>query len=245
MTLPAASPPKGYRQPGLEVQQWAARLQALRAMGQKVGEMYEAQILEQLWLIHRAFERESDFIFFAETELGMDGAAACHQVRVWGAAREDRQLREMAQSQPLRAMHLVTDLAHLRDSEIDPVGVTEVLALPARQRATAIDELLRLKKSHGHHPDDLGEIRGLRAERDAALAALAAQKKGARQPAEDLGLVLEGLAEIEKDIADLVELLQPVREHMTPTVRERLLRLTDLASGSLDGLAALAGEDDV
>ena len=239
MTLPAASPPEGYRQPSLEVQQWATQLLSLRGLAQQIGEMLEAQILEHLWRIHQAFERECDFIFFAESELHMGGAAACYQAEVWGAARENRRLREIAQQQPHRAMQLVADLAYTPASEINHAGVAEVLALPARKRATAIHELLLHSSSAGHHPDDMRKIRALEGERDAALAA------SARQPAEDISLVIEGLMAIEKEIARLGERLLAVREQVTPAARERLLRLTDLASGGLDGLAALAGEDDV
>ena len=134
----------------------------------------EAKMMERLWLIRREFNDDVEFATFICDQTELMPGDAIKRVLTWNEARNNRELRELAQARPRELMRVVVDLV---DGGLDSVArdapeVVKIMAMPPRKRSAEIKRLLEHQNNGKHHPADREEIEVLKQERDAAVKEL-------------------------------------------------------------------------
>lgn len=160
------------------------KMTAIYQQTMQILERSQATIMECMWEIKTRHCGDDDGEFYAFAARHIDIVAPGEAVKLantWAGARQNRGLRELAQSQPGQAVRLVCQLTNGGALEAleDDAEVARLLSMPPRKRAKAIREMIAVKRSvkAGHYPADRERIKALEAERDAAVAALEAQDK--------------------------------------------------------------------
>lgn len=160
------------------------KMTAIYQQAMQILERSQAAIMECMWEIKARHCGDDDDEFHAFAARHIDIVAPKEAVKLanaWAGARQNRELRELAQRKPGQAIKLVCQLTDGGALEAlqDDAEVARLLSMPPRKRAKAIREMIDVQQSveAGHHPADRERIKALEAERDAAVAALKAQDK--------------------------------------------------------------------
>ena len=139
-----------------------AEIKALRNLVVQMAQVAEAQIMERLWRVRSEFDDERNYCRFVEFHLSIPQKQALAYVAAWEGARQNRRLRELAQSEPSQAMEFVQ---RLTDHGLDDVTekdseVARLLSLPPRKQIKVLRELLDAKEhaNDGRLPDDVRRI---------------------------------------------------------------------------------------
>ena len=228
---PAAEPPTA----AAAFERIRAWRQALRA----IAGVAEAQVMAACWVVREALPDRADFEAAVARELGglLDPDRALALAETWGVARRQRALRVLASSDPGEAVRFVRDLAEAAGSEgaealdDDDREVAELLALPPRRRRERLRSLVRLRRGAAPPPAPV---------RIEAPAPPPPAPAGPGEP----DRLLSALREIEGRLQGLAAEVGAARGDpgWTAARWERLLKLTDLATGDLDEMAVAAHE---
>ena len=220
--------------------QAAQRILAWRDAVHTLSAIAEAQVMEAAWAIRREHSDRDAFGAFVERNLGdvLDADRAWSMAETWDAARRNRQLRELARRRPEEAVAFVRDFAESADGALDDDDreAVELLSAPPRQRRARLRELQADARAagEGRNPADVRRIAELEAERDEAV--FQARLAG---PVADPA---ETLAEDERRLAARADEIDALRGKLSAAAADRLLRVADMAMGSLERImSALQG----
>ena len=230
----AAAPPAALTD--LSALEIVHRMTAIYQQAMQILEQSQAAIMECLWEIKAKHCNDDDAEFCAFASEHIDIVAPAEALKLantWAGARQNRDLRELAQSKPGQAIKLVcqlTDAGALKALE-DDAEVARLLSMPPRKRAKAIREMIDVQQSveAGHHPADRERIKTLEAERDAAVAALEAQDKVAN-------LADAPMAQLAQYAEDCDGVLQQVRDFVAAS--DQRLAQADFSAVEDDALLA-------
>ena len=203
----------------------------------EVAPVAHAQIMESWWVIRQEHPERPAFDAFLHAQ-GLDRFSDVDQAWLmadtWDVARRQRSLRDLAADHPSDAVSSVwefvqagrkEDLAKLNENNRK---VAEILSLPPRKRTAAIHDLVEYRLER--------------------LDLAPAEPPPSPPPPPNTA------GELEKCIGELREMVQRLDglAHVLPdrlagdsrnrSRRERILPLTDLATGALDNIASAAAE---
>jgi len=223
----------------LTAEQAVERIRALREFVDSVSAVAEAHVMAACWSIRREIPEREAFETFAAGRLGdvLGADRAWALAQAWDAARHGRSVRELARKRPHEAVALVRDYAEaVPGGDFDDLDreAAAIVSLPGKQRRERLRELAASASAAraGRHPDDVERIRVLEAERDEAEAADAAR---AVDPASTL-------AEDERRLAARADEFDALRGRLSAAAVDRLLRVADMAMGSLERIMAALQE---
>ncbi len=141
----------------------------------------EALIMERTWGVRADINDPDLFSLFMAQTSPFTADQANNMANTWEAARQNRDIRELAKSNPSRALEFVHQIFNegVSDEVLgNPKEVLRLLALPIKKKMKAIGDLLEAKKTgkYGRKPEDVEQIKTLTAEKDALVEALGKTK---------------------------------------------------------------------
>ena len=194
----------------MSLQELAGYAQSIYHEGQYMMDRYQAMLMEVFWTMRQRFESDAAFEDNFSEIVRIPHLKAGHisgMVATWGAARKNRELRALTNNQPKQALIFVRKLEDT-ELEADDPRVTELLTMAPAKRNRKLKELIDAREAYGagHHPDDHEALKTAEAERDAALAELAAKQKGteAESLTAQLHAQIEQLKTLEGDLAHII-----------------------------------------
>lgn len=229
---------------GLPALQAAQRIRTWREVLHAMSATAEAQVMASCWAIRREHVDREAFDAFVARHLDgvLRGDQAWALADTWDAARRNRGIRDLASTRPDEAVALVTGYAEAVPDggfDEDDRELVELLAAPPRKRRTRLRELraAAMAARENRDPEDVRRIRELEGERDDALVqARIAGAGGAIDP-------MELLAEDERRLSARADEFDGLRGRLSDGARDRLLRLADMAMGSLERISWTLQQD--
>ena len=227
--------------------QAAQRVRAWHETLRTLSAIAEAQVMEAMWVIRREYPKRAAFVEFVAARVGIVAPRrAWLMAQTWDAARRNRNMRRLAETQPDEAIEFARGLVEagqeerLANLDDDDREIAEALTGTPRQRRSRLRKLLDAERAAatGRHPVDVKRIEDLTAERDAALVAAEAGGERTASPAS----LTADLQKVERTVATLAEAAAEALRAgaVGESARERLLRTIDLMIGSLDRISAAA-----
>lgn len=244
--------------PALNTEVMAAveEIKAIRALTIQMAQIAEAKIMERLWTIRKEFPDDRAFGDFAAEHIKIDAKTALRYVVTWDGARQNREIRELANAAPDKAMAFVQRLTDGGIGEVipDDKEVARLLSMPTRKQHQALRELIDTSHavSEKRHPADRERIKTLEAERDSAVAALQSSNviELDSHPAAIANGLVDELQVVESTLAALALraeqcLAGDVPDDVPDSVRDRVVRWSDLASAAIDQITRAAFGSEV
>ena len=197
---------------------------------------------------HRQIASDAEFYAFVESQTPIDRRRARLMVDTWAVARRRRELRELAQHQPSEALALMQSAidAGVQLADATDKQVAELLSRPPRQRNQAIRELIESHQAKEGHSSAAGKpTRTMRAEPDDAGGVGAETRTARTHPPSRAASLAEELQRVERSLSQLaMDAPVALGGNVPGRVRERVLRLSDLANQSLDRITGTLVESD-
>ncbi|MXW02200.1 MAG: hypothetical protein F4060_02550 [Holophagales bacterium] len=226
----------------------AAEIRTLWAAGQalvRLGQEIEAKVMEGLWTIRREVGDEG-FDDFVGRHTPVEAEQARRMVDGWEVARKNRALRELAQSRPTDALHLLGEAvdAGVDLSDATDQQVADIMVKPPRRRHGAIRALIESAET-GETPATREKIRALEEERDEALEQLNFERVTRGHPSSRATELIRSLEELERRAGDLAMDAVLSLQGAPETTRERATALAGALADSAERIGSLAfGEGD-
>ena len=216
---------------------------------EKVSTLAEVQRMGAAWAIQREHPERADFDAFVGPRLA--GMYTAEQLWLmaenWSMSRSSPRLRDLTRSHPGEALEVTRTLVEAGQQERlarldrNDRELLEVLDGPTREMSARLRKLLEQR-----NPEDVKRIETLTEERDAAREALAEARGVQAMPGAAVVAAVEQLAEFERHAVALADTIEAaVRDEGPPSdsVRDRMLRLNDMATGALDRISVAMQRD--
>ena len=226
----------------------AARIRALHVAARTFAQLIEAQIMEALWIIRRELPVDAEFDAFVESQTPLERRRARLMVETWAVARRRRELRELAQHQPSEALALMQSAidAGVQFADATDRQVTELLSRPPRLRNQAIRELIQTHQAKEGHPSAAEKPTETKStDPDDAIAVEAEATSVNTHPSGRAANLVEELQRVERSLSQLaMDAPVALGGSVSGRIRERVLRLSDLANQSIDRITGTLYESD-
>lgn len=213
----------------------ANHIASLHTTGTLFLQTLRAQIMEccsRIWSV--CDESEAERLIRERTPLSV--SLSRRYADCWAAARNNRELLDLAGSRPSEALRLVEDVAEAMEAEEigDDVGreAARIVSLPRRRRAEALDELIAARDSMrtGRDPADVARIEEL----EDSVAALEAER-AARSPSVGWTELHGRMASVLDELDAILDAVRTMPE--SPRHDDRVLRWCDSATALVDVVA--------